>query len=48
MGWQARVFAGEDATRIGDELFEEIDVFEIEGVGREINLGLGPRRAFFH
>ena len=42
---QAGVFARQDAALIRDELFEQIDVFEIERIKRKINLGFGPRRA---
>src|SRR6266404_7453195 len=47
VGRQAGVFAGQDAPGVGDELPEQIDVFEIERVGREVNLGLGSGGARF-
>src|SRR5437660_2397113 len=48
MGRQAGVFARKDAAGFGDKLLEQIDVFVIERIGSEINLGLGSRGADFH
>src|SRR6185436_13507778 len=47
MGRQAGVFAGQDAAVVGDELAQQIDALEIEGVDGEIDLGLRTGRAFF-
>jgi len=47
MRGQAGVFAGQNASLVGHELFEQVGVLEIQGVRGEINLGLGPRRADF-
>ena len=44
---QAGVFARQYPARIGDELPEQVRVLEIQGVGGEINLGLGTRGAVF-
>jgi hypothetical protein len=45
---QPRVFAWQNAALVGHELFEQIDVFKIEGVKCEIDFWLGTRRAIFH
>jgi hypothetical protein len=44
---EAGVFTWEDATLVSDKLFEQVDVFEIEGINREINFWLGTRGASF-
>ena len=47
MRGQPGVFAGKNAALIGHELFEQIDVLEIERVKSEINFWLGPGSARF-
>jgi len=48
MSGEPCVFARQNATRVGDELPEQIRIFEIERVDREINLRLWARCADFH
>jgi len=48
MRGQTGVFARQDSALVGHELPEQVDIFEIERVGREIDFGFGPRRAHFH
>jgi hypothetical protein len=47
MRWQACVFPGQYASLVGHELPQQGDVLEIEGINREIDLGLRARRARF-
>ena len=48
MGGHAGVFAGENAALVGHVLAEQIGVLVVQGVGREIDFGLGPGRAVLH
>ena len=45
---QAGVFAWQDSPLVGHELPQQVDIFEIERVCREIDFGFRPRRAHFH
>jgi hypothetical protein len=47
MGGETGVFAGENPPVVGDELFQEIDVLEIQGVNGEVNFGFRAGRADF-
>jgi hypothetical protein len=48
MGRQAGVLTGKNAAMVGHELFQQIDVFEIQRVDREVDFGLRTRSAFLH
>jgi hypothetical protein len=48
VGGHAGVFARQDAALVGHVLAKQIRILEIQGVGGEINLGFGTRRAVFH
>ncbi len=44
---QSRVFTGKNAPLVGDELFEQIDVLEIQSVKSKIDFRLWARRPCF-
>lgn len=48
MGGHPGIFAGQDTALVGNVLAEQIRVFKIQSVFREINLWLWPRRPAFH
>ena len=45
---QTGVFARKNTALVGNELFEQGDVFEIERIEGEIDFRLRPRRPVFH
>jgi len=47
MSGQTGIFAGQNPALVGNELLQKVDVFEVEGVDGEIDLGFGPRSAHF-
>jgi hypothetical protein len=48
MRGQTGVLARQDSALVGHELPQQVDVFKIERICREIDFGFGPRRAHFH
>jgi len=48
MSGKTGVLPRKDAAGVGDKLFEQIDVFVVECVRGEVNLGLGARGADLH
>jgi hypothetical protein len=47
MGWKPGIFAGKNATLVSHELPEQIDIFVIQGIRREINFRFWPRSPHF-
>lgn len=47
MSGQAGIFAGQQASLVGDELLQQVDVFKIQSVNGEIDFRLWTRGAVF-